>query len=46
MMISLGSWSWENPKPVLEGATTWKASAGSVSGPMMSRNSTIEPGQL
>jgi hypothetical protein len=42
----------ENPKPAREGATTWKASAGSpprargsVSGPSRSRNSTTEPGQ-
>src|SRR5215204_3785986 len=41
----------ENPKPGSEGATTWKASAGSppwargsVSGPMMLRNSTTELG--
>jgi hypothetical protein len=42
----------EKPKPGSDGATTWKASAGSppwraglVSGPMMLMNSTIEPGQ-
>jgi hypothetical protein len=42
----------ENPKPAREGATTWKASAGSpprargsVSGPSRSGNSTTEPGQ-
>jgi hypothetical protein len=41
----------ENPYPGSDGITTWKASAGSppwargsVSGPMMSRNSTMEPG--
>ena len=42
----------EKPWPGTEGATTWKASAGSppcalgsVSGPMTSRNSATEPGQ-
>ncbi len=40
-----------NPKPGIDGATTWKASAGSppwargsVNGPMISMNSAIEPG--
>jgi hypothetical protein len=43
----------ENANPGIEGATTWKAPAGSapwargsVSGPMMFMNSTIDPGQL
>ncbi len=42
----------ENPNPGRAGMITWKASAGSppcapgsVSGPMTSRNSAIEPGQ-
>ena len=42
----------EKPKPGSEGATTSKASAGSppkrsgwASGPMISRNSTTDPGQ-
>ena len=42
----------ENPNPGNDGITRWKASAGSppwaagsVSGPMTSRNSANEPGQ-
>ncbi len=42
----------EKPCPGTDGATTWNASAGSapydrgsVSGPMISRNSATEPGQ-
>ena len=42
----------ENPNPGIDGITTWNASdgsspcaAGSVSGPMMSANSTNDPGQ-
>ena len=42
----------ENPWPGIDGITRWKASAGSppwargsLSGPMRSMNSTIEPGQ-
>ncbi len=53
--IVVQSRSWvgpENPNPGIDGITRWNASrgsawwdAGSVSGPMMSRNSATEPGQ-